>query len=157
MSINVSFINMKGGVGKTTLATQAALSAQAAGLRVLAVDLDPQSNLSQALLNRELYVEMVKQNRGTVVQLFEGYAPATPDKPSPSAPCIDEVIMKSKSGRRPDLIPSRLELCQTLRSPGGKDRRLAEALATVLTHYNIVMIDCAPADSMLTDAAYFAS
>ena len=49
MSINVSFINMKGGVGKTTLAMQMSMYA-AFERRVLAIDLDPQANLSQALL-----------------------------------------------------------------------------------------------------------
>lgn len=47
MAISVSFINMKGGVGKTTLAVQVA---DRAGYKTLVIDLDPQSNLSQSLL-----------------------------------------------------------------------------------------------------------
>ena len=47
MSVTVSLINMKCGVGKTTLAFNLAwYAAWQANLRVLAVDLDPQSNLS---------------------------------------------------------------------------------------------------------------
>ena len=46
----ISVINMKGGVGKTTIA---ALLGRYASLRlkikVLAIDLDPQANLSQAI------------------------------------------------------------------------------------------------------------
>lgn len=47
MAVSVSLINMKGGVGKTTIASQLAHFAADDGLRVLAVDLDPQSNLSR--------------------------------------------------------------------------------------------------------------
>ena len=42
MAVVVSLINMKGGVGKTTVASQLAHAAAADGLRILAVDLDPQ-------------------------------------------------------------------------------------------------------------------
>lgn len=44
MAISVSLINMKGGVGKTTLAAQLAHAAARRNLRTLAVDLDPQAN-----------------------------------------------------------------------------------------------------------------
>jgi chromosome partitioning protein len=50
MATVVSLINMKGGVGKTTLATQLAHAADQKNLRTLAIDLDPQSNLSQSLM-----------------------------------------------------------------------------------------------------------
>ena len=53
MAISVSFINMKGGVGKTTLAAQVAHAADKIGYKTLVVDLDPQSNLSQSLLTPE--------------------------------------------------------------------------------------------------------
>ena len=43
MAIAVSLINMKGGVGKTTLAAQLAHAADQMNFRTLAVDLDPQS------------------------------------------------------------------------------------------------------------------
>lgn len=56
MTVVVSMINMKGGVGKTTLAAQLAHKASSDGYRTLAVDLDPQSNLSQALLGPSKYV-----------------------------------------------------------------------------------------------------
>ena len=49
MAITVSFINMKGGVGKTTIASQLAYEAASSGHKVLAVDLDPQANLSQSI------------------------------------------------------------------------------------------------------------
>ena len=54
--ICISIINMKGGVGKTTIAVSLARTAAlrwvrsgSSDRRVLAIDLDPQANLSQAL------------------------------------------------------------------------------------------------------------
>jgi chromosome partitioning protein len=48
--------NQKGGVGKSALATQFALYAASRGLRVLAIDLDHQGNLSTPLLRSGLFV-----------------------------------------------------------------------------------------------------
>ena len=56
-----------------------------------------------------------------------------------------------------DLIPSRLELSRTLKNPTGKERRLAKALSRIANRYDLILIDCAPTESILTDAAYFAS
>ena len=151
---------MKGGVGKTTLAMQMAMAADQANLKVLAVDLDPQSNLSQAILGAKRYVKHLDANKPTVLQIFEGYSPPSAEVPSPSPVTIEDVILKNVGPYDEstlDLIPSRLELCQTLRNPTGKERRLAKALAKVASKYHIIIIDCAPTDSILTDAAYFAS
>ena len=53
MATAVSMINMKGGVGKTTLAFNIVWAmAYQKNLKVLAIDLDPQANLSQYLLSR---------------------------------------------------------------------------------------------------------
>ena len=141
MSINVSFINMKGGVGKTTLAMQVALSAAQKGLRVLAVDLDPQSNLSQALLRPQGYVKHLQASKPTVVQILDGYMPATSATASPTPISIDDVIIKGVGNlyqSKLDLIPSRLELSHTLRNPTGKERRLAKGLAKVADRYELV-------------------
>lgn len=51
---SLAFFNNKGGVGKTTLAcNMAAHIAENIGLQVLVVDLDPQCNATQLLLNEE--------------------------------------------------------------------------------------------------------
>lgn len=44
----IAFVNQKGGVLKTTLAAQVAYGLARSGLKVLAIDMDPQGNLSQA-------------------------------------------------------------------------------------------------------------
>lgn len=156
----VSLINMKGGVGKTTLAAQLAHAADSRNIRTLAVDLDPQSNLSQSLLTPEKYVKHLRDKKPTIVQLFEQYFPPTSEYSSPRPAEIQDVILK-KSGywikARLDLIPSRLELSHTLKNPTGKERRLARALAKVSEQYDLILIDCAPTESILTEAAYHAS
>ena len=159
MATVVSLINMKGGVGKTTLAMQLAFGAAGKGLKVLAVDLDPQSNLSQASLGARRYVDHLQHDKPTVIQVFEGYMPATSSTGGPTQVDPDKVILKHITGKHEhlDLLPSRLELCRTLRSPFGKERKLAKFLAKVQGDYDLVLIDCAPTDSILTDAAYFSS
>lgn len=156
----VSLINMKGGVGKTTLAAQLAHAAATRGLRTLAIDLDPQANLSQTLLSPEKYVKHLKDKKPTIVQLFEQYLPAAEENAGPRPFQIRDVILKNAGyGSKSilDLIPSRLELSQTLKNPTGKERRLAKALSQVADEYDLVLIDCAPTESILTDAAYYAS
>ncbi len=54
----VAFFNNKGGVGKTSLVYHLAWMYSQNGLRVLAVDLDPQSNLSSMFLDDERLVEL---------------------------------------------------------------------------------------------------
>lgn len=160
MATAVSLINMKGGVGKTTLAMQLSHSAAGAGLHVLAIDLDPQSNLSQALIGPKQYVAHLKANKPTVAQIFDGYVPSGNDDGAPKRLSVADVILKGVgywSNSTLDLIPSRLELSRTLKNPTGKERRLAKAVAQVQDQYDLIIIDCAPTESILTEAAYFAS
>ena len=160
MAVVISLINMKGGVGKTTIASQLAHAADTDGLRVLAIDLDPQSNLSHSIMGPETYVRHVRDNKPTVVQILEDYIPASGGKGSPRRIDVNNVIIKGVGYRRTnqlDLIASRLELSRTLKNPTGKERRLARAIGQVSDQYDLVVIDCAPTESILTDAAYFAS
>lgn len=160
MATVVSMINMKGGVGKTTLAMHLAHTADSMDLRTLAVDLDPQSNLSQALMGPKAYVNYIEDHRPTVVHIFDEYVPTDSRSGSPRLLDINEVIVKKAGYWKDstlDLIPSRLELSRTLKNPAGKERRLAKALAQVRKQYDLIIIDCAPTESVLTDAAYYAS
>ena len=132
MSVNVSFINMKGGVGKTSLAMQAAIYGAWNKKRVLAIDLDPQSNLSQALLGPPEYVKFIKAAKPTVVTLLEDYQPATSGTGGPQPITIQDVIIKNVWSRSVclHLLPCRLELSRVLRialpsATGAASRRIA--------------------------------
>ena len=160
MAVVLSLINMKGGVGKTTIASQLAHAAAADGLRVLAIDLDPQSNLSQSILGTESYVRHIRNNEPTVIQILDDYIPAGGEEGGPRRIDVNEVILRGigfNLADRLSIVTSRLELSRTLKNPTGKERRLARAIAQVRDQYDLVVIDCAPTESILTDAAYFAS
>ena len=81
----VAVINLKGGVGKTTIAALLGRHGVSLGLNVLAVDLDPQANLSQAYM-RANYREFLRLSRPSIVEVFSGMHPPGPGKPSPSIP-----------------------------------------------------------------------
>jgi chromosome partitioning protein len=159
MATVLSMINMKGGVGKTTLAMQLAHAADNLDLRTLAVDLDPQSNLSQALMG-PAYIDHLAEEKPTVVDILENHVQARSTGRSSRLLDIQDVVVKKAGYWRHstlDLIPSHLELARAARYLPGHERRLARALARVRDEYDLVIIDCAPTESVLTDAAYFAS
>ena len=162
MAKKVSLINMKGGVGKSTLAVN--LAWQFAGLRkwdkkVLVVDLDPQFNASQYLIGAYKYNEILKKNIPTVWDVFEQLT-HTPGKGKPTPLDQKSVlynVVSHSDGSRIDLIPSRLELAYSLRNPGQKESLLSMLISNIEDDYDLILLDCAPTESILTTAAYLTS
>ena len=70
--ISVALFNNKGGVGKTTLTYHLAHMLQRLGHRVLAVDLDPQSNLTAAFLDEDELSEIWQEGQEPNWPLAEG-------------------------------------------------------------------------------------
>lgn len=161
MAVCVSLINMKGGVGKTTLASQIAWYAvRQKDKKVLLIDLDPQANASQSVMSPQKWVTYLDDGGLTVADIFEQFTPtgtasSSPKKVDPSKVIYDRVTYTD--GSLLHLVPSRLELSWTLRNPTGKETLLARFVAKVEQKYDLILIDCSPTDSILTDAAYHCS
>jgi chromosome partitioning protein len=158
----IALMNMKGGVGKSTLTANLGwFCAQKQDQRVLLVDLDPQFNLSQYVMGTDGYEKHLEADKGSVLDIFEQ---ATPPGVSGKAKKRDvkpeNIIAPIRSwadGSRMDLVPSSLELSWTLKNRSGKEQLLTLFLDEVRSSYDLILIDCAPTESMLTTAAYLAS
>ena len=153
----ISVINMKGGVGKTTIAVLLGRhAARHRNLKTLAIDLDPQANLSQALMGANGYKRFIDSKALSIVEVFEGYAPPTSGKPSPSTLDVDDVLQRIRPNLH--LIPSRFDFSDHLvKSIGTDPRVLARLIANDFQHKDLIIIDCAPTESIFTQTAYHAS
>ncbi len=134
MSLTISVLSQKGGTGKTTAVRTLTDVFRRIDLRVLAVDLDPQGNLSD-------YLDVDPDASPTIGDVLTGRA-----KP------IDAVHQ--------GLIPANLGLAESELALGGKLGReltLKKALREVKGDYDLVLIDCPPALGLLTVNALVAS
>lgn len=83
-----------------------------------------------------------------------------PKKGSPTRLSPDAVLHSLREwndGSLLHLIPSRLELAWTLKNPTEKSQLLPQFLARISDQYDLIVIDCAPTESILTAAAYRSS
>jgi chromosome partitioning protein len=162
MAKTISLINMKGGVGKSTLAVNLAwqFAAYVKWMKkVLVVDLDPQFNASQYLIGVDKYARDISAaNKATVWDVFEQRT-RTPGHVPKRVAATDAIInvVSYQGGSKIDLLPSRLELAWSLKQPAEKEWLLQKFLAKVRNDYDLIIIDCAPTESLLTTAAYLAS
>lgn len=159
MATVISLLNMKGGVGKTTLAVNLAWHAFRRGKkRVLLVDLDPQFNASQYMMDFEAYEEHVK-DYGTVADILID-SPTLGMKKKVKKKAAKKRIARledSPAGHYLDFLPSQLELAHVVKNPAQMEYRLQKALDPLRKDYDYIFIDCAPTDSILTTMALTAS
>lgn len=159
MSQKLALINMKGGVGKSTLAVNIAWEFATAprNLRVLLVDLDPQFNASQYTIGARRMERLFQDGHPTIWDVFEqftivpGRAEIGPLNPQDA---LVAVYRSHVNNGRLDLMASRLELSNTLRNPTGKEQLLEQAISRIDDNYDVIVLDCAPTESILTTAAY---
>ncbi|MGI9338935.1 MAG: ParA family protein [Gammaproteobacteria bacterium] len=158
----VSVINLKGGVGKTTVTALLADYAVRMGLKVLAIDLDPQANLTQGLMDKWEYRTFMdpKMERKSIADVFCSYS-GDGEKMH-----RDKVAASLRRWRIPTgddtrglLIPSHFAFADTLIRPlqETKERALADFVNEHKGDRELILIDCAPTESVLTRAAYRAS
>lgn len=157
MAKKFSLINMKGGVGKSTLAVNLAwhFSGYTTWLKkVLLVDLDPQFNASQYILGPDKYKNIIVKQLPTVFHIFEQFSPMYKNIDITKA---IRSVATYQGGGRLDILPAQLELSYTLKNPNDKARNLKEYIDKMENKYDIIIFDCSPTDSILTEAAYLCS
>ena len=130
----LAITNQKGGVGKTTTSVNLAASLEAAGRRVLLIDLDPQGN---ATMGSGVDKRVLQH---TVYQVLLG------------SRSIADVRVTSTSGKY-DLVPANRDLAgaeiEMVDLPQ-RETRLKAALQEVEKEYDFILIDCPPALNLLT-------
>jgi chromosome partitioning protein len=127
MAETIAVLSQKGGTGKTTTVRTLTDVLRRCGLRVLAIDLDPQGNLSD-------YFDVPPDAEPTVAEVLTGQA-------------------KLKKAIHDDVVPAALSLAEAelqLAGKMGRELTLKRALRDVRDDYDVVMIDCPPALGLLT-------
>ena len=122
MARKISFINYKGGVGKTSLIVNTAAALAKMGKRVLLFDLDTQSNASIWLLKLDRWNKINSTGEGSIYSIFD------PGKAHIKDLIIKDVV-EGKNGEKLlpglDLVPTTFNLTDLEAEYAGDARRPA--------------------------------
>lgn len=159
--ITISLINMKGGVGKTTLAVNLGWNlARRKKKQVAIVDLDPQFNASQYIMDYQLW-DAHRTKNGTIADILLESDRGHKRLEKGSGKWFFErlfTVEKSREGRAGLwLLPSELRLAKAVKNPQGVEYRLYRWMENWEGYVDYAFIDCAPGDTVLTATALMAS
>lgn len=166
MGVVITVMNMKGGVGKTTVAMHLAgicarLKIEGKPRKILAIDYDPQFNMSQAFLPAKTYFALEQQRKTTLSILLDDelsldpYQLQVPGNHTP--PKVADLASRiyNYTNAHLDLVPSTLDLMyvalgQATTQTKPIEERFQKFIAECRSAYDIVFIDCHPAGSLFT-------
>ncbi|NKN10766.1 ParA family protein [Rhizobium laguerreae] len=162
----IAILNMKGGVGKTTMSAHLfRVLYRHKQKKVLLVDLDPQFNLTQCIVKQSDYDDIIKLNK-TVLRCFEP-APAndffavkiSKSEPEPAVN-IAKTMLKFDIPKpsRLDLICGNFQLVKYSLLDDHKQLNSAHAyfgkfINKARSEYDIIVLDCNPSSSFITKCA----
>jgi chromosome partitioning protein len=146
MARRISFINYKGGVGKTSLIVNTAAALAKLGKRVLLFDFDTQSNASIWLLKLDRWNKINATGDGAVYSVFD------PGRAQVKDLVIKDVV-EGKNGEKLlpglDLVPTTFNLVDLENEYNGDPKRppylvFYDQLATIEANYDFILFDCPP-------------
>jgi len=168
----VSVLNMKGGVGKTTITAHLFRHAvEKFNKSVLLIDFDPQFNLTQTLMSRQAF-ENLKSTNKTIFSVMEPASVKTPSLfditsnlgPPPSVDSIvhqlrywvsnNETALGLVAG---DFRMTKYTLVDDQRALQPVRDRFLEFINNARQKFDLVCIDCNPSSSFMTVCALMAS
>lgn len=164
----ISFMNMKGGVGKSTLCVNIAhCLAKEFKSDVLIIDLDPQFNATQYLIPQEDYINKINNEsnpdkRKTIYNIFE----MRKQKPNIAEGRIEVITNTSidnleyKIDDHLYIIPGDLAMVNVEKVAGtSPEHKLKKYIDNkkLREKYKYIFIDCPPTQSIYTLSAFYAS
>lgn len=165
-SFVISVLNMKGGVGKTTLAANVFREVfRIHKLKTLLIDFDPQYNLSQMLLSRKDYESLQEKGR-SLIRVMEQPLPTSVlevstndllEPPLPSEISHNLKYITNNPEIKLDLIAGGFDMAKfNLINNEGLEaprKRLEKFIKKAKKDYQIIVLDCNPSSSFLTRTA----
>lgn len=153
----ISFINMKGGVGKTTSVVEiATILAKDHNKKVLLIDIDPQTNATFSLVEYDDWSKNVAQN--TIADVLGRNNNLSSRNVEYD---INKAVIKNVANIDGlDLISSHLSLTfldLDLSSQAGREKILSRQIKKLQNQYDFIIIDCPPNLTLAPQNALVAS